>query len=111
MMAYGIGVLPLIRKIQDPYPRVNQPYYADDSGAGSNFESILAHFWDLQVREPSRGYFLEPTKSVLVVALRNLARADALFSGMGMTVVTGIRHLGGFIGDREAEDIWLAKEV
>ena len=54
MIAYGIGVLPLIRDIQDAHPRVTQPWYADDVGAGGDFGQILARFWDLQVRGPPR---------------------------------------------------------
>ena len=34
MIAYGIGVLPLIKYLQDTHPRVTQLWYADDAGAG-----------------------------------------------------------------------------
>ena len=34
MITYGIGVLPLIWELRDPHPRVTQPWYADDAGAG-----------------------------------------------------------------------------
>ena len=34
MIAYGIGVLPLIRDIRRANPRVTQPWYSDDAGAG-----------------------------------------------------------------------------
>ena len=54
---------------------------------------------------------MEPTKSILVVAPHNVSREDEFFMTMGMNVVTRIRSLGNFIGDREAEDIWLAKKV
>ena len=30
---------------------------------------------------------------------------------MGMKIVTGIRYLGGFVGDRSAEDSWLEEKV
>ena len=40
----------------------------------------------------------------MVVALRNVARAEELFRGMVMMVVTWSRYLGRFIGNREAED-------
>ena len=65
---------------------------------------ILAHFWDLKAWGPPRGSFPEPTKSILVVALRNVARAEELFRGMVMMVVTWSRYLGRFISNREAED-------
>ena len=55
MIAFGIGVLPLIRELQEAPPRVTQPWYADDTGAGGIFERILAHFEDMQARGPPRG--------------------------------------------------------
>ena len=72
---------------------------------------ILAHLRDLQARGLPRGYFLEPTKSILFVAPRNLARAEEFFRGMGIKVVTGSRYLGGFIGEVEAEKSWMEGKV
>ena len=63
----------------------------------------MAHFRDLQLRGPARGYYPEPTKSILVVAKRNVPRAKEYFRGMGFQVVTGNRYLGGFVGERAAE--------
>ena len=34
MIVYGIGILPLIRELQDAHPQVTQPWYADDARAG-----------------------------------------------------------------------------
>ena len=78
MIAYGIGVLPLIRELRNAQPRVTHPWYADDAGAGGTFQQILEHFRDLQARGTSRGYYMEPTKSILVVALGNVARAEEI---------------------------------
>ena len=64
MIAYGIGLLPLIRELWNAHPWVTHPWYADDAGAGGTFQKILEHFWDLQVRGPARGYYPEPTKSI-----------------------------------------------
>ena len=38
MIAYGIGVLPLIRELRDYHPCVTQPWYANDAGAGGTFQ-------------------------------------------------------------------------
>ena len=38
MIVYGIGVLPIIREVRNAQPRVTQPWYADDAGAGGTFE-------------------------------------------------------------------------
>ena len=37
--------------------------------------------------------------------------AEEFFQGMGIQVLTGHHYLGGFIGDREAEERWLADKV
>ena len=45
------------------------------------------------------------------MAPRKVARAEEFFLGMGMKIVTGSRYLGGFVGDRTAEDSWLTEKV
>ena len=75
MITYVIGVLPLIQELRDSHPRVTQPWYADDVGVGGTFPKVQDHFLDLQARGPARGYYPEPTKSILVVALGNVSRA------------------------------------
>ena len=50
IILYVIGVLPLIRELRSAHPRVTQPWYSDDVGAGGTFQQILEHFWDLQAR-------------------------------------------------------------
>ena len=59
----------------------------------------MDHFRDLKLRGTDQGYYTEPTKSILVVAERNVPRAKEYFRGMGIRVVTGSRYLGGFVGD------------
>ena len=36
MIAYGIGVLPLIRVLRSDHPQVSQPWYADGTGRGGS---------------------------------------------------------------------------
>ena len=85
MIAYGIGVLLLVRELQGAHPCVTQTWYADDAGAGGKFTNILEHLRDLQARGPAQGYYPEPTKSILVVALGNVARAEEYSWGLGIT--------------------------
>ena len=70
---------------------------------GGAFQQVQAHFIDLQAQGPARGYDPEPTKSILVVDLGNVSRAEEHFRGLGIRVVTNHRYLGGFIGDAAAE--------
>ena len=102
MITYGIGVLPITRDLRRDHPRVMQPWYAGNAGAVGEFRDIMAHYRDLQLRGPALGYFLNPTKSILVMAERNAPQAKEYFRGMGVQVVTWSRYLGGFIGELEA---------
>ena len=111
MIPYGKGALPLIRELRNAHPRVTQPWYADDAGAGGTFQQVQEHFWYLQVRRPARGYYQEPKKSILFVALGNVAWAEEHFRGHGIRVVMRHRYLGGFIGDADAERGWLREKI
>ena len=82
MIAYGIGVLPLIRELREAHPRVTQPWYADNAGAGGTFIDVQAQFQDLQARGPALGYYPEPTKSILVMSPENVARSEEHFRGL-----------------------------
>ena len=73
MIAYGIKVLPLIRELRGSHPRIAQPWYADNAGAGGEFTNILEHLRDLQARGSDRGYYPEPIKIILVVDPGNVA--------------------------------------
>ena len=71
----------------------------------------MSHFRDLQLKGPARGYFPEPTKSILVVSEQNVPRSKEYFRRMGVQVVTGSRYLGGYVGERETEGQWLQEKV
>ena len=55
MIAYGLGILPLIRDLWTAHPRVTQPWYTDDAGSGGTFAGICQHLDDLMVQGPPRG--------------------------------------------------------
>ena len=40
MVAYELGILPLIHELRQTHPGVTQPWYADDAGAGGTFGGI-----------------------------------------------------------------------
>ena len=79
MNTYGIGVLPIIRDLQDAQtPSLNHGTRMTqgrgrDSGISWNTSSTSRRGGLPQ------GYLPEPTKSILVVAPRNLVRAEEFF--------------------------------
>ena len=107
MDIYGVGVLPLIEDLKRHVPEVWQPWYADDSGGGGTFAAIRRFFERLCEKGPGRGYFPEPSKSVLVVAAHNVERAKAPFADLNFKVVMGSRYLGGFVGEAAAQASWV----
>ena len=66
MILYGIGILLLFRYLQETYPLVTQLLYSDNTGVGGFFRNIQSQPENLMVRAVPYGYFLEPTKSILV---------------------------------------------
>ena len=79
---------------------VLQPWYADDAVVVGNFDEVKKVFSLLQTTGPARGYFPEPTNSVLVVKHSMFEGTKAHFDHLGFTFVTGTRYMGGFIGIR-----------
>jgi hypothetical protein len=47
MFTYGVGILPLIRKLKQDFPELEQ-WYADDAEVASKFDDICLHFCKLQ---------------------------------------------------------------
>ena len=78
-ITYGLGILPLFRDLRADHPRVTQPWYADDSGAKGTLTGIKQNLNVLVVQGSPRGYFPEPTKSILVVSPQNVPQVEAFF--------------------------------
>jgi hypothetical protein len=88
---------------------VEQPWYADDAGAGAKFDEMECFFRRLCEIGPLFGYYPEPTKSILIVRQHNLEKARLRFPAF--RVKTGNRYLGGFIGEDEALNKWLDEKT
>ncbi|KAF6203557.1 hypothetical protein GE061_001889 [Apolygus lucorum] len=109
MLLYGISTLPLIEKLQDP--RMTQCWYADDSSAQGHFGDLRS-WWDkLLALGPDHGYFPQGPKSFLIVHPDDIEEAKERFSGTGITVVTGQRFLGGYVGDKGGKQAYLKKKM
>jgi hypothetical protein len=63
--------------------------YADDLRMGGSFTGIQKYFEKLQEKGPGRGYFPEPSKSILVVQEHNKEAAKIAFKDLGFTIITG----------------------
>ena len=89
-------------ELQTSHSQETQPWYNNNEESRGSFQNIQIYLDDLMVRVPSRKYFLDPTKTLLVVSKNKVLWFQALFRGMGLRVMTSRKYIGGFIYDREA---------
>jgi hypothetical protein len=87
MVAFGLGLMPLIRCLKEELPTVHQPcWYADNAADASSFSKIREFMNFLEKHGPSYGYFPEPSKSILIVTPENKAAAESAFANKGSRV-------------------------
>ena len=98
MMLYAVAVLPLIHSLRAP-GKWTQNWYADDSSCVADLCSLRAWYEEQSCRGPKYGYHPEPLKTALFVGPSDVQQLSALFSDLGIKVVSGGCFLGGFIGE------------
>ena len=111
MIAYGIGILPLIKNIKRVIPDVTQPCYADDAGVLGTLARLETYFDSLTHQDPRRGYYPEPSKSVLIVRPENIEDRKVFGARHGFKVCTSTRYLGGYIGDNKSKIYWVRERT
>ena len=107
MFLYGVGVLPLIRKLKVLHPDVIQPWYADDAAGAGRWQQLGLFYEDLLLYGPGFGYNPNPAKCKEVVRPSDVEAAELFFNtqrGWGFEIVTGTRYLGGYIGTKLGRD-------
>ena len=111
MIAYGIRILSLINNTKQEIPHVSHPWYADDAGALVTFAILWTYFDSLTRQGSRRGYYPEPSKSVLIIRPDNIEAGKLFGSRHGFKVFTGARCLGGYIGDDDSKHDWLRERT
>ena len=107
MVAYGIRIFPMRKRLKLTQPDVTQSWYAKNSGELGTFDHLERYFKALNRNGPARGYLPEPTKIILVVHSQKLKAGYIFYSCHGFKVCTGARYPGGHIGDDESKGYWL----
>ena len=111
MVAYGIGVLTLIKRLKAVCPGITQPWYARNSGSLGMFNNVELYFNSLKRNSPSRGYFPNPTKTILTVNPDNI-KAGILFGAQqGFKVFTSARYISGYITDKKYKRDWFKYQM
>ena len=93
MVAYGIGILSLIKVLKSMYPDVMQPWYADNSGSLGTFDHLERYFKALNCNGPAWGYNPDPTKIILTVHPQILEAGELFVRPRGFRVCTGALYL------------------
>ena len=84
MVAYGIGILLLIKYLKSAFTDVTQPWYAGDASALGTTTRVGSYFNSLKKLEPGRGYHPELSKSVLIVHPENFETVNSLAHVMSL---------------------------
>jgi hypothetical protein len=111
MLLYSIAVMPLIRRLEEESV-VTQNWYADDAAAVGELDNVMEWMGKLLQHGPKYGYYPEPKKSILIVHPDYMNKAKEMFeTKLGVTVVSGQRFLGGFVGSIVGKERFVKEKV
>ena len=107
---YSLGILRLIELAEAP--DILQLWYADDGNAAGSLAGLLDWYNKIETLGPQFGYYLNPSKCVLIVKPNLLDTARDLFGDTGIQVTAdGARHLGASIGSESYKKTFVSKAV
>ena len=110
MGLYALGRTPLMTAVTSPSESMHHsssnPFYnvafADDFTGFGKLESLKQWLGEICRLGPFIGYYVNPTKTLLIVKGHELETALQIFAGTGIRITSdGRRHLGGVIGTNE----------
>ena len=78
MIAYGVGILPVINNLIREITDFTQPCYTDDNVSLCTFTIIDTYFNSLIFQGPVHRYYPEPSKSILIVHPDNFEAGKVL---------------------------------
>ena len=111
IIAYGIGIIPLIKNIKREIPDVTQPWYAEDAGTLGTFARLAKYFDSLTRQVPGRTYYPELSNSVLIIRLKNLESGKEFGTRHGFKGCAGTHYLGGYIGGVDSKHNWMRERT
>lgn len=108
MPLYALATLPIINKLKKEQA-ITQCWYADDSSAQGKLKN-LRQWWDKMNKiGPEYGYFPQDKKSYLIISESDKQTAQQIFKGINVTIITGSRFLGSYIG--EGKEHFINKKI
>lgn len=106
MIAYGIALVPLARRLREEVPGVVQPWYVHGGTIKGTSKSNGP-----PRKGPARGYFPEPSKSIVLSHEAHEAKARRSLESFHFQYTNRARYLGGFIGTPATRTEWLTPKI
>ena len=107
MVAYGIGIISLIKDLKAAHTDVTQTWYTGNAGALGKYGHIKLYFNSPRHSGPDYEYYPETSKIILIMHLDNLETGKQFGLRHGFKVCTVACYIGGFIGNKESKRDWL----
>ena len=108
MATYTVGILPLILHLKSESEQI---WYADDSSAIGTLSSLCTR-WDRILKVPDFRYFVNASKSVMIVKEDSLQEAEMMFEGSDIQITTvGGKYLGASIGNGTFKEAFVKEKV
>ena len=109
---YALNTSIMIQKLRDHYPLVKQVWLADDLAGGGSIVQLYNWYKYLSKEGQKFGYFVNGSKSWLIVKSGELAKeAKRVFGGEVNITTEGQRHLGAVIALQEYKDQYCEEKV
>ena len=110
MAIYSVAITPLIRRVKQEDTK--QIWFADDATGGGKLRGLRVWWDNLNKYGPIYGYFVNCSKTWLVVKEEHFAEAQVIFQDTGVNITKeGRRHLGAAIGNDEFVSKYVGDQV
>ena len=108
MPFYALSTVPLINKL----PSAKNVWYADDAAAVGKINDIRKWWNDIVTYGSGFGYFVNASKTWLVVKEEHYSSAVSVFYGTGVNITyEGRPHLGAPIGSKSYVDKFIIEKI
>ena len=110
MIAYGLGLVPLAKRLRADVPSCLQPWYADDSAAQGRASEVERFFDILLEKGKSVGYHPSPSKCIVICREEDNIAALQRLHRFGFQYRKGGRYIGSYLGSPIGKDLWVKEK-
>ena len=111
MLLYGLALVPLSKRARVRVAQLLHLWYADDGALCGPLRDIAAAARIIAGEGPHRGYYMEVSKSLLLVPSDTTAEDLAALDGLAFKRVECARYLGGYLGTEQQVRDWVRPQA